>query len=167
MTRRRILLAMLATGMVLTLTAGVRADTNLSFSYFGHSGHGQIGVGVGIGRPIVAPEGCPPVRRHVYYGPPWRHRVVRVGPPVVMHPPVVVYPPVVYRPVVREVVVTPAPVVTTPVVIESSITVWITNSNGSQTSVKLTRDGAWYVGPRGEYYAEMPTNEQLRSAYGF
>lgn len=156
---------MLATGMVLTLTAGVRADTNLSFSYFGHSG--GVGVGVGFGDRIVAPEGCPPVHRHVYYGPPWRHRVIHVGPPVMVHPPVVVCPPVMYPPVIREVVVTPAPVVTTPVVVESSITVWITNSNGSRTSVKLTRDGAWYVGPRGEYYAEMPTNEQLRVVYGF
>ncbi|MGE5295660.1 MAG: hypothetical protein ACM3VT_12595 [Solirubrobacterales bacterium] len=158
MTRQRILLAMLATGLVLTLTAGARADTNLSLSYFGH--HSGIGVGIGFGGRIVAPEGCPPVYRHGYYRPAWRYHPM---PPVVMHPPVVVYqPPVVYPPVVREVVFTPAPVV-----IDSPITVWITNSNGSKTSVKLTRDGAWYVGPRGEYYAEMPTNEQLRVVYGF
>jgi hypothetical protein len=49
----------------------------------------------------------------------------------------------------------------------ASITVWITNSNGSRTSVKLTKQGAWYVGPRGEYYTSIPTNEQLRSIYGF
>ncbi len=162
MTRQRILLAMLATGIVLTLTTGVRADTNFSISYFGH--RSGIGLGVGFGDRIVAPEGCPPIHRHVDYGPPWRHhRYARMYPPVVMHPPVVVYqPPVVYPPVVREVVVMPAPVV-----IDSSITVWVTNSNGSRTSVKLTRDGAWYVGPRGEYYAEIPTNEQLRVVYGF
>jgi hypothetical protein len=90
-----------------------------------------------------------------------------MGPPVVMYPPVV---RVVYPPVIREVVVTPAPpvVVTTPVgVEESAITVWITNSNGSKTSVRLTRNGSWYVGPRGEYYTEIPTNEQLRVVYGF
>lgn len=163
MTRRRILLAMLAAGMVLSLTAGVRADTNFSISYFGHNG--GVGLGVGFRDRIVAPEGCPPIHRHVDYGPRWRHRYVRMGPPVVMHPPVVMYPPVVqvvHPPVIREVVVTAAPVV-----VESTITVWITNSNGSRTSVRLTRDGAWYVGPRGEYYAEMPTNEQLRVVYGF
>jgi len=66
--------------------------------------------------------------------------------------------------VIREVVVTPVPPV---VVQETAITVWVTNSNGSRTSVQLTRNGPWYVGPRGEYYTEMPTNEQLRVAYGF
>jgi len=72
--------------------------------------------------------------------------------------------------VIREVVVTPAPpvVVTAPVVVDQgSITVWVTNSNGSRTSVVLTRNGSWYVGPRGEYYSEIPTNEQLRVVYGF
>jgi hypothetical protein len=155
---------MLAAGMVLSLTAGARADTNFSISYFGHSGH--VGVGVGIGRPIVAPEGCPPIHRHGYYGP-WGHpRVIHVGPPVVVRPPVIVVRP----PVVREVVVTPAPpvVVTSPVPVEDgTIIVWVTNSNGSKTSVRLTRDGSWFVGPRGEYYTEMPTNEQLRIVYGF
>jgi hypothetical protein len=43
----------------------------------------------------------------------------------------------------------------------------VTNSNGSRTSVVLTRNGSWYVGPRGEYYSEIPTNEQLRVVYGF
>jgi hypothetical protein len=50
---------------------------------------------------------------------------------------------------------------------EGTIIVWVTNTNGSKTSVKLTRDGSWFVGPRGEYYTEMPTNEQLRVVYGF
>jgi len=163
MTRTRILLAMLAAGLVLSLTAGVRADTNFSISYSGHSGHGgHVGVGVGIGGPIMAPGCYPPPHRPVIVHSPWRHhRYVRMGPPVVMYPPVVrVYNP----PVIREVVVTPAPPV---VVQETAITVWVTNSNGSKTSVQLTRNGSWYVGPRGEYYDEMPTNEQLRVAYGF
>jgi hypothetical protein len=47
------------------------------------------------------------------------------------------------------------------------VTVWVTNSNGSRVSVKLTRDGTWYQGPRGEWYTSMPSNEQLRVAYGF
>jgi len=59
-------------------------------------------------------------------------------------------------------------VVVPPPVVESyAVTVWITNSNGSRTSVQLTRQGPWYIGPRGEYYGDMPTNEQLRIAYGF
>jgi len=147
---------MLAAGVVLSLTAGARADTHFSLSYFGHNGH--VGVGVGIGGPIVAPQS----HRHGYYGP-WGHpRVIRVGPPVMVRPPVVVVRP--------PVIVAPAPpvVVTSPVPIEDgTIIVWITNSNGSKTSVRLTRDGSWFVGPRGEYYTEMPTNEQLRIVYGF
>jgi len=48
----------------------------------------------------------------------------------------------------------------------SSETVWVTNTNGSQTSVRLTKDGSGYIGPRGERYATKPTEEQLKS-YGF
>ncbi len=49
---------------------------------------------------------------------------------------------------------------------QNVITVWITNSNGSQTPVKLTKDGPGYIGPRGERYASMPTEEQLKQVYG-
>ena len=49
----------------------------------------------------------------------------------------------------------------------STETVWVTNSNGSQTSVVLTRDNAGYIGPRGERYPTKPTEDQLRTAYGF
>jgi hypothetical protein len=45
-------------------------------------------------------------------------------------------------------------------------TIWITNSNGSQTPVRLTRDGPGYIGPRGERYPSMPTEEQLKQVYG-
>ena len=48
-----------------------------------------------------------------------------------------------------------------------TVTVWITNSNGSKVPVKLARQGAGYVGPRGEYYENMPTEDQLRPVYGF
>ena len=50
----------------------------------------------------------------------------------------------------------------------NTVTVWLTNSNGSKTPVKLTRnaDGT-YTGPKGELYAAMPTEEQLKNAYGF
>ena len=50
---------------------------------------------------------------------------------------------------------------------QNIVTVWITNSNGSQTPVKLTRSGPSYVGPRGEIYNDMPTKEQLKMVYGF
>jgi uncharacterized protein YcfJ len=48
-----------------------------------------------------------------------------------------------------------------------SVVVWITNSNGSQTSVRLAQnaDGS-YTGPRGERYPSMPTEAQLKQVYG-
>jgi hypothetical protein len=47
------------------------------------------------------------------------------------------------------------------------VTVNVTNSNGSVTPVRLTRQGSGYVGPKGEYYSSLPTPEQLRQVYGF
>ena len=49
---------------------------------------------------------------------------------------------------------------------QNVVTVWITNSNGSQTDVRLRRDGPGYRGPGGEYYANMPTVEALAQLYG-
>jgi hypothetical protein len=50
----------------------------------------------------------------------------------------------------------------------NTVTVWVTNSNGSKTPVKLTRTASGgYVGPRGEIYDTMPTEEALRKVYGF
>lgn len=50
----------------------------------------------------------------------------------------------------------------------NTVTVWITNSNGSKTPVKLTRTATGgYVGPRGEMYDSMPTEDQLKKVYGF
>ncbi|MFZ0034013.1 MAG: YMGG-like glycine zipper-containing protein [Sedimentisphaerales bacterium] len=50
----------------------------------------------------------------------------------------------------------------------STVTVNIVNSNGSITPVTLRRQGAVYIGPRGETYPTMPTQEQLKQAgYGF
>jgi len=60
------------------------------------------------------------------------------------------------------IVPTPAPVI----IGQPSVTVWITNANGSRSSVVLKREGPWYVGPRGEYYATIPTECQLRPLYG-
>jgi len=50
----------------------------------------------------------------------------------------------------------------------NTVTVWLTNSNGSKTPVKLTRNASGgYIGPRGEVYESMPTEEQLQKVYGF
>jgi hypothetical protein len=48
-----------------------------------------------------------------------------------------------------------------------TVTVNVTNSNGSITPVKLTKQGVGYIGPRGEYYDTLPTIEQLKPVYGF
>ena len=47
------------------------------------------------------------------------------------------------------------------------VTVNVTNSNGSIIQVRLRKQGVGYVGPRGEYYAKLPTEEQLKPVYGF
>jgi hypothetical protein len=49
----------------------------------------------------------------------------------------------------------------------NTVVVWITNTNGSQKSVTLRKSGPGYYAPRGEYYPSMPTQDQLRTAYGF
>jgi hypothetical protein len=56
----------------------------------------------------------------------------------------------------------------TTTVAANTVSVWVNNSNGSQTEVKLSRnpDGS-YTGPKGERYASMPSEEQLKKAYGF
>ena len=41
------------------------------------------------------------------------------------------------------------------------------NSNGSITPVKIKRIDERYIGPRGEIYQSLPTENQLRSVYGF
>jgi len=46
-------------------------------------------------------------------------------------------------------------------------TVNVTNSNGSISQVRLRKQGVGYVGTRGEYYNELPTEDQLRPVYGF
>ena len=45
-------------------------------------------------------------------------------------------------------------------------TVYVTNSNGSVSPVRLEKQGAGYVGPKGEYYNHLPTPEELKLAYG-
>lgn len=50
---------------------------------------------------------------------------------------------------------------------QNTVTVWITNSNGSKKDVNLRRQGPNYVGPRGELYDHLPTEDELRPIYGF
>lgn len=47
------------------------------------------------------------------------------------------------------------------------VTVNVTNSNGSITPVTLERSGNQWRGPRGELYNSVPSEQQLRSVYGF
>ena len=49
----------------------------------------------------------------------------------------------------------------------NNVTVNITNSNGSLSQVTLRKQGTVYIGPRGETYTTLPTEEQLRPVYGF
>ena len=49
----------------------------------------------------------------------------------------------------------------------NTVTVNVTNANGSVTPVTLRKQGVGYIGPKGEYYNSLPTAEQLRQAgYG-
>jgi len=50
----------------------------------------------------------------------------------------------------------------------NTVTINITNTNGSITPVTLRKQGVVYIGPRGETYTTLPTEEQLKQAgYGF
>jgi len=43
----------------------------------------------------------------------------------------------------------------------------IRNSNGSVSTVKVTKSGTGYIGPRGEFYDHLPTEAELKPVYGF
>ena len=49
----------------------------------------------------------------------------------------------------------------------NTVMVKLTNSNGSIVQVPLRTQGVGYVGPRNEYYENLPTEDQLRPIYGF
>ena len=49
----------------------------------------------------------------------------------------------------------------------TTVVVNVTNSNGSTIPVRLRKQGAGYIGTRGEYYASLPSEDQLRPVYGF
>ncbi|MHC4508909.1 MAG: glycine zipper family protein, partial [Planctomycetota bacterium] len=46
------------------------------------------------------------------------------------------------------------------------VVVEIHNDNGSITPVKLKKEGSTYIGPKGERYEQLPTEEQLKPVYG-
>lgn len=46
------------------------------------------------------------------------------------------------------------------------VVVEIHNENGSITPVRLKRKDCAYIGPKGERYEELPTEEQLKPIYG-
>ena len=45
------------------------------------------------------------------------------------------------------------------------VTVNVTNSNGSVSLVRLRKQGIGYIGPKGEYYDHLPTDQELRPTY--
>ncbi len=49
----------------------------------------------------------------------------------------------------------------------NTVMVKVTNSNGSIVQVPLRKQGVGYIGTKGEYYATLPTEDQLRPVYGF
>lgn len=51
--------------------------------------------------------------------------------------------------------------------VREPVTIWIDNSNGSRTPVEMVPvEGGQWRGPKGEYYAAMPTIDQLKPVYG-
>ena len=46
------------------------------------------------------------------------------------------------------------------------VVVEIHNSNGSITPIELKKKGCIYIGPKGEHYKQLPTEEQLAPVYG-
>ncbi|MBN1123861.1 MAG: hypothetical protein JXA82_02560 [Sedimentisphaerales bacterium] len=49
---------------------------------------------------------------------------------------------------------------------ECIVTVRVYNENGSFIPVRLKKKGCEYIGPRGEHYDSVPSQEQLRPYYG-
>jgi hypothetical protein len=50
--------------------------------------------------------------------------------------------------------------------VRNNVIVYLGKSGGSEIVVVLTKDGTGYLGPKGEYYSSMPTEEQLKLIYG-
>ena len=128
--------------LILTVMAGIAllAIADNAYAFRGHGGshhHGGGGFRFGIDLGVLI---VPPIERQVIICPP--RQVIVSQPVVIASPPTVV-------------------------VEEKTVIVWIANDNGSKTEVRLvqTANGG-YLGPKGEYYSSMPTDEQLRVLYG-
>jgi hypothetical protein len=152
MSRQGLIRVAAMAAIVLGTTAVVKGD-GLSISVGGT----RAGIGASIGLSLGGPA----------------YHEMRVDRPFHRHSRIVYVPsprrPIVLAPVPhRHVdVALPPAIVAGPGYTASELIVWVTNSNGSQIAVRLTRRGPGYVGPRCEYYPAMPTNEQLRMVYGF
>jgi hypothetical protein len=46
------------------------------------------------------------------------------------------------------------------------VVIQIRNDNGSTMPIVLKKKGGTYIGPNGEHYKELPTEEQLKPIYG-
>jgi len=68
------------------------------------------------------------------------------------------------------IVAQPAPVVVAqpPATVETqdAVTVNVPNNNGGYAAVVLKKSGTGFVGPQGEYYAQLPSVDQLQAMYG-
>jgi len=135
--------------------------------------HSSFSRGHIVGRPVRPSVYVGPVARSHIFVKPFHTGIVIGSPlrsriaPIFPHRQVVVVAQPCARPLIVEPAATCVATLQTVVVEPSIITVWVRNSNGSQSPVKLTRSGPGYLGPRGEYYHDMPNNEQLRMVYGF
>jgi hypothetical protein len=116
-----------------------------------HREYGSLAIGL-FGVAAIAAVACAAsqpepvyVRRQVVYAP---APVVYVAPPA----------QVIYQPAPIQAEYVPQPI---------SMVINVQNSNGSMTPVTLRQRGNQWVGPRGEYYDNLPTIGQLRPIYGF
>ena len=152
---KKLMLIALAGIALLTITDNTYGWYGGGYRDGGHwdGGHRWGGGGWHHGPAVII---IPPRIRPVFCFPP---RGIIISPTIFLGSP----------PPVTEVVVASPPtqvVVTREVVHDETVVAWVTNDNGSRTEVRLTRtnDGG-YVGPKGEYYSSMPTQEQLETLY--
>lgn len=123
------------------------------------------------GGPVI----IPPHRAPVFVCPPRYHRGVSFGFGLVIDPTIVIgdsLPPpppttvVVVAPAPPPVIVESAPAPVTQIIHDETVVTWVENDNGSKTEVRLTKTSSGaYIGPQGEYYSSMPSQEQLEKMY--
>jgi hypothetical protein len=98
-------------------------------------------------RDIFDPQPLPP--RPVLMAYPYPGQVVVAAPPV--------------APVASPVVAPSAPSQSVPM--NNPLEINIPNGDGSYTSVTLTKTDKGFLGPQGEFYADHPTEDQLKARY--